>query len=70
MLCSILSFVEIETVKRPQQLRQPPPPPVSRHNDVLVWDIDSKFIVNVNSISNIEITSDNAKDNIDKVRYM
>ena len=35
--------------------------------DVLVWDIGDNFQLDVTAIHNIEITSEQVKDNIDKV---
>ena len=35
--------------------------------DVLVWDIEDNFQLDVTAIHNIEITSEQVKDNIDKV---
>ena len=38
-----------------------------KHKDVLVWEIDDNFELTVKAIHNIEITSEQVKDNIDKV---
>jgi hypothetical protein len=35
-----------------------------------VWDIEDNFEFQVKGIQNIEITSDQVKDNIDKVFYI
>lgn len=66
IISTLLCISEVESRKQ-YQLRPPPPRPITRRNDVLVWDIDNKFVVNVSGISNIEIASDQVKDNIDKV---
>ncbi|KAL4228605.1 Phosphatidylinositol 4 [Mactra antiquata] len=42
--------------------------PSTKHNDACVWDISDNFEFVVQSIQNIEITSDQVKDNIDKVK--
>ena len=38
-----------------------------KHKDVNVWDIEENFQLDLVAIHNIEITSEQVKDNIDKV---
>ena len=38
-----------------------------KHKDVLVWEIEDNFQLDVVAVHNIEITSEQVKDNIDKV---
>lgn len=40
----------------------------NKHQDVLVWDIEDNFEFQVKGIRNVEITSDQVRDNIDKVK--
>jgi hypothetical protein len=43
---------------------------MNRHQDDLVWDIEDNFEFQVKGMQNMEITSDQVKDNIDKVNYI
>ncbi|XP_045207446.2 phosphatidylinositol 4,5-bisphosphate 3-kinase catalytic subunit beta isoform-like isoform X2 [Mercenaria mercenaria] len=41
---------------------------LNKHQDALVWDIEDCFEFQVKGIQNVEITSDQVRDNIDKVK--
>lgn len=43
---------------------------INKHQDVLVWDIEDNFEFQVKGIRNVEITSDQVRDNIDKVKKL
>lgn len=64
---SVLTIDNLRPTPRPR-----PRPATTRvpkkHRDVLVWEIEDNFEMNVTAIHNIEITSEQVKDNIDKVK--